>query len=293
MTSPSTLPFEKWQGTGNDFVICSHRLATEFAESVTDLAKAICDRHYGIGADGLILIGKSDTADFRMQMWNPDGSESEMCGNGLRCVGMHLLGHRVVDGSMPVTIETIGRINQIKFIPAPDWVTDSPAWVQVDMGEPVLDRKAIPIATDGNSPVIEEELAIPGIPHPLKYTAVNFGNPHAIIFVDSVDEVQLQVWGPSIENHTEVFPSRVNAEFVKVISPEHVRMRVWERGAGETLSCGSGTAAVQTACHLTGKAGDVLRVDPPGGSLMTEFTGDGHVLLSGPAARTFAGVWPS
>lgn len=293
MTSPATLPFEKWQGTGNDFVICSHRLATSFAESISDLAKAICDRHYGIGSDGLILIGKSDKADFRMQMWNPDGSESEMCGNGLRCVGMHLLNHRVVDGSTPVTIETIGRINEIRFIPAPEWTDDSTAWVQVDMGEPALDRRAIPIATDGDSPVIEEEMEIPGIPHPLKFTAVNFGNPHAVIFVDSVDDLPLHVWGPAMENHIEVFPSRVNTEFVQVISGEHVRMRVWERGAGETLSCGSGTAAVQAACHLTGNASDMLRVDPPGGSLMTEFAENGHVLLSGPALLTFTGEWPS
>jgi diaminopimelate epimerase len=292
MTSPATLPFEKWQGTGNDFVICSHRLAGEFSESIPDLAKAICDRHYGVGSDGLILIGKSDNADFRMQMWNPDGSESEMCGNGLRCVGMHLLGHGVVDGSAPVTIETIGRINTILFIPAPAWATDTPAWVQVDMGEPVLDRNSIPIATDGNSPVIEEELIIEGIPL-FKFTAVNFGNPHVVIFVDSVDDIPLHIWGPVIENHMEVFPSRVNTEFVQVISPDHVRMRVWERGVGETLSCGSGTAAVQTACRLTGRAGDVLRVDPPGGSLMTEYTTNGHVLLSGPAVRTFRGEWPS
>jgi len=291
MTSPSTLPFEKWQGTGNDFILCSSKLAHEFATFITNLAKSICDRHFGVGSDGLILIGLSDKADFRMQMWNPDGSESEMCGNGLRCVAMHLLGHGVVDGSSPVSIETIGRINQINFIPAPEWAAVDAAWAKIDMGVPVLDRKEIPLSTDGPSPVIEEELIVPGIDRTFRFTAVNFGNPHAVIFVDSVDDIPLGDWGPAIENHTDVFPSRVNAEFVQVMESGHVRMRVWERGAGETLSCGSGTAAVQAACHLTEKTNDVLRVDTRGGSLMTEYTDDGRVLLAGPAVRTFTGEY--
>ena len=291
MNQPPSLPFEKWHGTGNDFILCSYRLATEFARDLPALAKAVCDRHYGVGADGLILIGKSDRADFNMRMWNPDGSEAGMCANGLRCVGMHLLGHGLSDGSSPLSIESTSRVVRLEFIPAPDWASDAPAWIRVDMGAPVLDRKDIPIATDGPSPVVEEELTIPSISKALKFTAVSFGNPHAVIFVDSVDAVPLRDWGPAIENHTDLFPARVNVEFVQVIASDHVRMRVWERGAGETLSCGSGTAAIQVACHLTGRAGDVLRVDVPGGSLLTEYTGDGRVLLSGPAVRVFSGEW--
>lgn len=285
------LPFEKWHGTGNDFILCSEQRALDFSPDVPSTARRACDRHFGIGADGLILIGRSDDADFRMRMWNPDGGEAEMCANGLRCVGMHLLEHGLSDGSAPIRVETMRRTVVLEFVPVPSW-HEGRTWVRVNMGIPVTDRRAIPVGGEGASPVIEEELAVPGIDESLRYTAVNFGNPHAVIFVDDVGGVPLEAWGPAIENHTDLFPDRINVEFVQVIERDHVRMRVWERGAGITLSCGSGTAAVQAACRLTGKAGDRLRIDVPGGSLMTECTPEGAVYLSGPAVHVFTGEWP-
>jgi diaminopimelate epimerase len=167
------------------------------------------------------------------------------------------------------------------------------------MGQPVINRRDIPISSDENSPVIKEDLLIPGYGITVRYTGVNFGNPHAVIFIDDVpdfikiDDIPLSDWGPIIENYTGKFPNRINVEFVEVINPGHVKMRVWERGAGITLSCGSGVAAVQAACHLTGYAGDNLRVDVPGGSLVTEFSGSGVVFLSGPAVKAFVGEWVS
>jgi len=284
------LHFEKWHGTGNDFVVCSEQRTLAFTPDIPALAKKVCDRHFGIGSDGLILIGKSTSADFRQRMWNPDGSESEMCANGLRCVAAHILGHGLVDSSENLKIETSKRIVELSFEEPEAWASDD-FWVRVGMGMPVLDRSRIPISGAGESPVIEEELSIPGFNTKIKFTAINFGNPHAVIFVDDVDAVPLEKWGPAIENHLDLFPERINVEFVQVISETHVKMRVWERGAGITLSCGSGTAAIQAACHLTEKTSDKLRVDVPGGSLMTEFIENEGVYLSGPAVRTFTGEW--
>ncbi len=291
MGDPRELPFEKWQGTGNDFIICSMQRAMDFAKDVSTLAKAICDRHYGVGADGLLLLGHSEKTGFQMRMWNPDGSESEMCGNGLRCVGAHLIRHGLVDGSSVLALGTAKRTVNLTFMKPPEWAGADRFWVRADMGKPVTDRARIPIATPGPSPVIEEEMEMPGFIETVKFTAVNFGNPHAVIFVVDLDQVPVDKWGPAIENNTDMFPNRVNVEFVQVIGTDHVKMRVWERGAGMTLSCGSGVAAIQAACHMTGKAGDKLRVDVPGGSLLTEYTTDGLVMLSGPAVKVFSGEW--
>ncbi len=288
---PSTLPFEKWHGTGNDFILCSRRLATGFTADLNRLARDMCDRHFGVGSDGLILIGASKKADFHMRMWNPDGSESEMCGNGLRCVAAQILANGLVYQYGSVDIETTTRIVKLDFPNRPDCADPDLPWVRVALGKPVMERSEIPITGDGPSPVIKEKLEIPGCGVTIEYTAVNFGNPHAVIFVEDVDSVPLEQWGPALENFTDLFPSRVNSEFVQVLSNDHVRMRVWERGAGITLSCGSGTAAVQVACHLTGLAGDTLRVDVPGGSLLTEYNENGEVHLSGPAVRVFKGEW--
>jgi len=277
-----TLPFEKWHGTGNDFILVSQSVVDSYTGDTPGLARKACDRHFGIGSDGLIAIGRSDVARFRMRMWNPDGSESEMCGNGLRCVGGHLAHNGIVDASESLPIETGKGVITLDFPEPPDWADPHAYWLRADMGSPGF---------DDNRPVAEETLVIPGIASPLKFTPVNMGNPHAVIFVENLGLVAVETWGPIIENFTERFPSRVNVEFAHVVSPDHVRMRVWERGAGLTLSCGSGTAAIQVAAHLTGKAGDKLRIDVPGGTLMTEYTEDGRVLLSGPAVRVFTGEW--
>ncbi len=284
------LTFEKWHGTGNDFVLAGQQLTESFTDDINSFARSMCRRHYGVGADGLILIGRSDSADFRMRMWNPDGSESGMCANGLRCVGAHLLEHGLRNESDPVKIETGKGIVILDFPSAPDW-TDAGVWVRVDMGEPILERSRIPVAGDGKSPVVDEIMIIPGTTTKVEFSAVSMGNPHAIIFCVGVVDVPLEEWGSEIENNAQLFPERVNVEFVQVINKGYVRMRVWERGAGVTLSCGSGTAAVQAVCHMTGRAGDRLKVDVPGGSLMTEYTEQGTVLLGGPAVHVFTGEW--
>ncbi len=292
-----SLQFEKWHGTGNDFVICSERETLDCTNDIPLLARKMCDRHFGIGSDGLILIGKSDIADFKMRMWNPDGSEAEMCGNGMRCVGGHLSGHGLVGEKSAIKIETSTRIIELEFLKSPDWAEDAPFWIRLEMGSPVTDRAEIPVAGDGNSPVINEELKIPGHDVKIRFTGINFGNPHAVIFMSDVpgytgvDDIPLRDWGPAIENYNDLFPERINIEFVEVVNPDHVKMRVWERGAGITLSCGSGVAAIQAACHLTGNAGNKLRVDVPGGSLMTEYSNAGVVSLYGPAVKVFSGEW--
>ena len=275
-----SLPFEKWHGTGNDFVLASHTVTQSFTQDIERLAKALCDRHFGVGADGFITVGKSEKAKFRMRMWNPDGTESEMCGNGIRCVAAHLVMNGIADPSEPLPVETGKGIVNLDFPDPPDWIADHEFWVRADLGEPGK------VGSSG----IEEILEVPGVP-PLKFTEVNLGNPHAVVFVDHLDTVPLEQWGPLIENYTARFPFRVNVEFAEVAGRDHVRMRVWERGAGITLSCGSGTAAIQVAAHLTGRADDRLIVDVPGGRLVTEYTEDGRVLLTGPAVRVFAGEW--
>jgi diaminopimelate epimerase len=285
------LQFEKWHGTGNDFVLASHQAVSGFTDDIGSLAKSMCRQHFGVGADGLILVGKGDKADFRVRMWNPDGTESGMCANGLRCVGAHLVRHGLSDGVRAPAIEMGKSVLKLEFPAPPHWAGKSGTWVQVNMGDAILDRKKIPVGGKGKSPVIDESMVIPGTTHKVEFTAVGMGNPHAVIFVVGLDDVPLAEWGPEIENYKERFPKRVNVEFVQVITRSHVRMRVWERGAGITLSCGSGTAAIQVACHITGRAGDKLRVDVPGGSLQTEFTKDANVLLAGPAVHVFDGYW--
>lgn len=288
------LPFEKWQATGNDFILASERLATELAGDIRSLSRAMCDRHYGIGSDGLLLVGSSGVADFRMRMWNPDGSESEMCGNGLRCVGGHLVTHGLISGSDAFFIETAKGVVSLDFPSPPGWADRDLVWVRVDMGEPILEPKRIQIAIaleQTQSPPVQAHLTIPETDKELLFTAVGMGNPHAVAFVDDVDSVPLEEWGPKLENQTNVFPNRVNVEFVQVLDRDHLKVRVWERGAGITKSCGSGACAVQVASLLAGKAGERVRIDLPGGSLLTEYTEGGKVTLSGPAEKVFTGEW--
>ncbi|HEX9744600.1 MAG TPA: diaminopimelate epimerase [bacterium] len=285
------LEFEKWHGTGNDFVLCSQSAAEEFTSDIAELSRKMCARHFGIGSDGLLLIGKSSVGDYQMRMWNPDGSEAQMCGNGLRCVVAHLKNHGLIQGDSVVKMETGKGVLDCEFVTPPDWGNPDDVWVRVDMGQPVTERHSIPVAGDGMSPVVLETLNVPGIDEELQFTGISMGNPHAVIFVDKLESVPLGKWGPMIEKHTSLFPEKVNTEFVEVIDENHVMMAVWERGAGPTLSCGSGTCAIQAACHLTGKASDELRVDVPGGSLLTRYTSDGRIHMSGPAVKVFDGMW--
>lgn len=278
----SLFNFEKWHGTGNDFILAFHSCVEEFTKDIPVLTEQLCDRHFGIGSDGLITIDDAHAGKFKMRMWNPDGSEAEMCGNGIRCVAGFLICNHKASMCDEIVINTLKGPVTLSFPKPPDWLDENTFWVKVDMGKP-LDE--VPASSPFQTVRIDE-LSINQ-----QLVPVNMGNPHAVIFVDDLNAIDVAGIGSAIENCREIFPNRVNVEFVQVIKHDHVRMRVWERGAGLTLSCGSGTAAVQVACHLTGKADDSLRVDVPGGTLFTEYARDGRIFLTGPAKRVFKGIW--
>lgn len=274
--------FTKMQGIGNDYVYLDC-----FAQSTPAdpprLARSMSDRHFGIGSDGLILIEPSDVADLRMRMFNADGSESEMCGNGIRCVARYAYDHAVFPHAQ-MRIETGNGVLGIQL----NLVDGEVATVRVDMGQPILEPARVPTTLAGN-PVIEQPLDVDG--RQFQFTAVSMGNPHAIAFVDEItDELVLGV-GPRVERH-EAFPNRTNVEFVRVLSSDEVDFRVWERGTGETLACGTGACAVCVAGVLAGRTNRRIVAHLLGGDLELEWADDDHVYMTGPAVEVFSGDWP-
>ncbi len=268
------IPFSKMQGAGNDYVYVDNR-----NDLVTDpcaLAPQVSDRHFGIGSDGLVLIGNSDKADARMRMFNPDGSESEMCGNASRCVA-RFVWERWGLGKDTLTLETGAGIKII------DIKSENGKFVSatVDMGEPILEPSLIPVLGDSNQINLEG----------CDMTCVSMGNPHAVTFVDNVDTAPVLTQGPSLETN-KIFPRKANIEFVQVMSKNKVRMRVWERGTGETLACGTGACATTVACVLRGKTHRKIELELLGGTLFIEWReSDNHVLMTGPAEFVFDGIW--
>ncbi len=250
-------------------------------------ARKVSDRHYGIGGDGLILICPSQTADARMRMFNADGSEAEMCGNGVRCVAKYVYDHGICRRS-PLRIET-GRGVLCLELEISDGLVRR---VRVDMGEPILEPERIPTTLAGKSsgdPVIDAPLKIGG--EVLKVTCVSMGNPHCVAFVKEPTDLWVLGIGPRVEVDSH-FPKRTNAEFVQVLSPGEVRMRVWERGSGETLACGTGACAVCVAGALTGRTGRNIVAHLPGGDLELQWNqSDNHVYMSGEAVEVFSGQW--
>ncbi|MEN6521374.1 MAG: diaminopimelate epimerase [Armatimonadota bacterium] len=277
--------FSKMHGLGNDFVVVNG-----FTEHLDDavinkLAIGACDRNFGIGGDGLILVMPSETADFRMRMLNPDGSEAEMCGNGIRCVAKFTFEHGITTAN-PVRVETLAGLKTIELTVAGGKVTAA----RVDMGAPKLDRSEIPVTVPGTGPVISEPLVLDD--RTLGITCVSMGNPHCITFVDDVESYPVRTVGPKVERHP-AFPERTNAEFIEVVSPSEIKMRVWERGAGETLACGTGACASTVASILNGKTGRSLTVHLKGGDLKVEWLkDDGPVVMTGPAVEVFTGEIP-
>ncbi|HAA89259.1 MAG: Diaminopimelate epimerase [Thermoanaerobacterales bacterium 50_218] len=274
------MEFFKWQGLGNDFVILED---CQFAEEkLPGLARALCDRHFGIGADGMVLLFPGRRASLVMRIFNPDGSEAEMCGNALRCVAKYAFEKGLV-GDPVVEVETKAGIKKARII------LDGPekGLVQVDMGEPVLERERIPVMGPPGTRVIEEELEVAG--EKLEITAVSMGNPHCLLFVPDVQEAPVGQIGPLLEKH-QLFPQRTNVEFVEVRSPQEIVVRVWERGVGETLACGTGACASAVGSFLCGKTGRSVRVRLPGGQLLIEWLPDNHVYMTGPAEEVFQGV---
>ena len=273
------MKFTKMQGLGNDYVYVN--CFEEKIENPSELAVKVSDRHFGIGSDGLILIRPSEVADFRMTMFNADGSESEMCGNGIRCVGKYVYDYGLTDKT-EVSVETLAGIKYLKFL-IKDGKVDM---VTVNMGEPILKPELVPVVGEGDA-VIDSPIEVDGKEY--KMTCVSMGNPHSVVFVDDVDNFPLHEVGPLFEHH-KAFPRRVNAEFCQVIDRTHAKMRVWERGTGETLACGTGTCATAVACILNGKTEDEVTITLLGGDLIIRWDREKNVIyMTGPARVVFDG----
>ena len=274
--------FTKMQGLGNDYVYVNC-----FEETVahpSEMAVQVSDRHFGIGADGLILIKPSTKADFEMEMYNADGSRGEMCGNGIRCVAKYVYDYGLTDQTH-ISIETLGGIKYLDLIVEEGRVR----LVKVDMGSPVLEAEQIPIIGLGNR-VLDETIRVDDMEY--RITGVSMGNPHGVVFLKDVKNLEIEKIGPLFEHH-ECFPNRVNTEFVHVLDRHTAEMRVWERGSGETLACGTGACAVAVACVLNGLTEEEVTVKLLGGELQIRWDREkDRVYMTGPAEVVFDGEWP-
>lgn len=273
------MKFTKMTGIGNDYVYVN--CLQETVEDPVALAQFVSERHFGVGADGLILIRPSERADFQMDMYNADGSRGEMCGNGIRCVAKYVYDYGLTDKT-EITIDTLAGVKTLKLTVEEGKVT----LVRVNMGAPILTAAEIPVIAD-ESPVVDEPIEVDGKEY--RMTCVSMGNPHAVIFMDDEKHLNLEEIGPKFENH-ERFPNRINTEFAEVLDRKTVNMRVWERGSGETLACGTGTCATVVACVLNGKTDNKVTVHLLGGDLEIEWDREENlVYMTGPAATVFDG----
>ncbi len=276
------MKFTKMQGIGNDYIYIDC-----FQEQVADpeeFARRASDRHFGIGSDGLILILPSQVADVRMRMFNADGSESEMCGNGIRCVAKYVYDHGLVRKTA-LQVETGNGVLDLQLFLGDDGLV---AKVQVNMGLPILQRAAIPMTGPATETAVLVPFVVAG--HTLELTCVSMGNPHAVVYVDDVAAFPVTEIGPQIET-SDWFPRRTNIEFVQIVSRTEVIQRTWERGAGETLACGTGASAVTVAGVLTGKTERKILNHLRGGELELEWLDNGPVLMTGPAVEVFSGEY--
>ena len=271
--------FTKMQGLGNDYVYVN--CFEERIENPSEVAIKVSNRNFGIGSDGLIMINPSKVADCEMEMYNADGSRSEMCGNGIRCVGKYVYDYGLTDKTS-ISVETLAGIKYLDFTIEKGKVK----LVKVDMGSPELHPKKIPVVAEGDT-AIDEPIVVDGQEY--RMTCVSMGNPHAVVYIDDVKGLDINQIGPRFENH-ERFPKRVNTEFVKVLDRNTVEMRVWERGSGETLACGTGACAVAIACILNGLTEDKVTVKLLGGDLQIEWDrANNKVYMTGPAEVSFDG----
>ena len=280
------IKFTKMEGLGNDYVYID--CTNQELKKLPELAKMVSDRHFGIGSDGLILIKKSKVADFRMQMFNSDGTEAEMCGNGIRCVGKYVYDKDLTDKTT-LKIETLAGIKVLNL----NLENGKVKTVKVDMGEPILDYKLIP-AKDGKIYKSKDEIKFYkvniNIEEDLKeLTCVSMGNPHGIDFANNIEKLKIEKYGPIIESDKH-FPNKVNVEFIEILDKHNIKMRVWERGAGETLACGTGACASVVASVLNGYTERNVTVELLGGKLEIEWNKeDNHVYMIGPATKVFEG----
>ena len=274
------MKFTKMHGIGNDYVYVN--CFKETVDNPAEVSIKVSDRHFGIGSDGLILIKPSDVADFRMDMYNADGSQAEMCGNGIRCVGKYVYDYGLTDKTS-VSVETLAGIKYLDFIIEDGKV----ALVTVDMGAPELIAKNVPVISE-NEQVIEEKITV--CDKEWEMTCVSMGNPHCVVFIDEpVKDFPLEQIGPHFESH-ERFPKRVNTEFIEVLDRKTVNMRVWERGSGETMACGTGACASAVAAALCGHTEDEITLHLLGGDLRVRWDRENNkVFMTGPAAVVFDG----
>jgi diaminopimelate epimerase len=285
------MKFVKLQAAGNDFIVIDAR---SLKQDWSTLARRMCDRHFGVGADGLILVLGSDVADFGMRIINSDGSEAEICGNGLRCFARYVIDNKLINGTM-IEVATLSGNHTVQAILRNGEVISAKA----NMGKPRFKADEIPVKIDQDiyqkdeyveiKPVIDYPVNING--HELKLSFISMGNPHAVHFMDTpVDDFPLSTIGPKVERH-ELFPKRINFEIARIIDGKNIEARVWERGAGETLACGSGVCAIAVVARMKGYIGDVVDIKLPGGVLTVEWDGIGEVYLTGPVATVFEGKW--
>ncbi len=272
--------FTKMHGLGNDYIYVN--CLSQPLQNPSSIAKFVSDRHFGIGSDGLVLILPSEIADFKMRMFNSDGSEAEMCGNAIRCIGKYVFDNALTTKTT-INVETLAGIKVLEMTVKDNKIT----MVKVDMGEPVLDPKSIPVDSDKES-FISEPVIIDGKAY--NVTCVSMGNPHAVTYIDNVADFPLEIIGPKMEVHS-LYPKKINSEFVEVIDTDTLKMRVWERGAGETLACGTGACAVLVASVLNGLCKRKATVKLPGGDLIIEWNAeDNRVYMTGPAIKVFEGT---
>lgn len=276
------MKFVKMHGCGNDYVYVNG-----FEEKIPDdkkseLAVKLSNRNFGIGSDGLIFINPGKVAEFEMEMYNADGSRSEMCGNGMRCVGKYIYDYGLSDKTQ-ITVESAGAVKYLTLTPGEDGKIES---IRVNMGAPILKAADVPVASD-NDEVVDEPIEVNGEAY--RMTCVSMGNPHAVVFMKGVRELDIEAVGPYFENH-ERFPRRTNTEFVEIIDKSHVLMRVWERGTGETLACGTGCCATVVACILNGLTDEKVDVEVLGGHVQIEWDRkENLVYMTGPAKVSFEG----
>lgn len=277
------MKFTKMQGCGNDYVYVDGAKEQIPQEKKAELVRRLSDRHFGIGGDGVIFINPSEEADFEMEMYNMDGSRSEMCGNGIRCVAKFVYDKGLTDKTN-ISIISGGTVRYLELTVEDGKVST----VKVNMGAPILKAADIPVVSeDEDGQVIAGKIDVDGQEYEM--TCVSMGNPHAVVFMDDIENLEIEKIGPKFENHVR-FPRRTNTEFVKVVSRDYVEMRVWERGTGETLACGTGTCATVVACILNGLTDDEVTVKLLGGNLKIKWDREANlVYMTGPAVTVFEG----
>jgi len=276
------MKFTKMQGCGNDYVYVDGSREIIPQEKKPEVVRFLSDRHFGIGGDGVIFINPSDVADFEMEMFNADGTRSEMCGNGIRCVAKFVYDKGLIDRT-EISIISGGKIKYLTLYLGADGKVET---VRVNMGNPILKPELVPVKGEGEQ-VVDAPIVVQGKEY--RMTCVSMGNPHAVVFMDDVDNLDIEKVGPYFENH-ECFPNRTNTEFVEVVNDHYVKMRVWERGTGETLACGTGCCATAVACVLNGKTSDEITVKVLGGEIKIHWDqNENLVYMTGPAVIVFDG----